>query len=63
MGSVCNLPIKWPISIGTMLNFDGDGTCKHMNRPMVPIKSGETDTVILTIVIISQKKWPKLDLQ
>ena len=25
MGSVPNLPIKWSISIGTMLNFDSDG--------------------------------------
>ena len=37
MGSVCNLPVKWAISIGTMLNCDGDGhghgdgdgTCKQ----------------------------------
>ena len=35
MGSVCNLPVKWAISIGALLNFDGDGhghgdgTCKQ----------------------------------
>ena len=37
MGSVCNLSVKCAISIGTMLNFDGDGhghedgdgTCKQ----------------------------------
>ena len=37
MGSVPNLRVKWSVSIGTMLNFDGDehgngdsdGTCKQ----------------------------------
>ena len=37
MGSVPILPVKWTVTIGTMLNFDGDGdghrdgdgTCKQ----------------------------------
>ena len=34
MGSEPNLPVKWSITIGTMINFDGysdgHGTCKHL---------------------------------
>ena len=36
MGSVPILPIKWTITIGIMLNFDGDGdgTCKQALTPL-----------------------------
>ena len=29
MGCEPILPIKWSVSIDTMVNFDGDGTCKQ----------------------------------
>ena len=44
MGSVPILPVKWTVTIGTMLNFDGDGhgdgTCKQTLMTGVGNESG-----------------------
>ena len=55
MGSVPNLPIKQSISIGTMLNFDGDGH-RHGDGKC---KQAFTTHIFFILIIISDTRIPK----